>query len=80
MRQTGVSVNEQPQVELQVQVQDQMYGSRQATVKEYVPLMLLGTLSSEGATPGHGRGRQGHRDLGPSDRPGRLGGTAGLTT
>jgi hypothetical protein len=46
MRQTGVSVNEQPQIELQLQVQDQMYGSRQITVKEYVPLMMLGTLSS----------------------------------
>ncbi len=46
MRQTGVYVNEQPQVELRLQVQDQMYGSRQITVKEYVPLMMLGTLSS----------------------------------
>jgi hypothetical protein len=46
MRQTGVYVNEQPQIELQLQVQDQMYGSRQITVKEYVPLMMLGTLSS----------------------------------
>jgi hypothetical protein len=46
MRQTGVHVNEQPQVELQLQVQDQMYGSRQVTLKEYVPLMMLGTLSS----------------------------------
>jgi hypothetical protein len=27
MRQTGVSVNEQPQIELQLQVQDEMYGS-----------------------------------------------------
>jgi hypothetical protein len=46
MRQTGVSVNDQPQIELQLQVEDQMYGSRQITVKEYVPLMMLGTLSS----------------------------------
>jgi hypothetical protein len=46
MRQTGVSVNEQPQIELQLQVQDQMYGSRQITVKEYVPLTMLGALSS----------------------------------
>jgi hypothetical protein len=46
MRQTGVYVNEQPQIELQLQVQDEMYGSRQVTLKEYVPLMLLGTLSS----------------------------------
>jgi hypothetical protein len=46
MRQTGVSVNEQPQIELQLQVQDQMYGSRHVTLKEYVPLMMLGALSS----------------------------------
>jgi hypothetical protein len=46
MQQTGVYVNEQPQIELQLQVQDEMYGSRQVTLKEYVPLMLLGTLSS----------------------------------
>jgi hypothetical protein len=46
MRQTGVSVNEQPQIELQLDVHDQMYGSRQITLKEYVPLMMLGTLSS----------------------------------
>lgn len=46
MRQTGVYVNEQPQIELQLQVQDQMYGSRQIVVKEYVPLMMLGALSS----------------------------------
>jgi hypothetical protein len=46
MRQTGVHVNEQPQIELQLQVQDQMYGSRQVTMKEYVPLMMLGALSS----------------------------------
>jgi hypothetical protein len=46
MRQTGVYVNEQPQIELQLNVQDEMYGSRQVTLKEYVPMMLLGTLSS----------------------------------
>jgi hypothetical protein len=46
MRQTGVYVNEQPQIELRLQVQDEMYGSRQVAMKEYVPLMLLGTLSS----------------------------------
>jgi hypothetical protein len=46
MRQTGVSVNDQPQMELHLQVEDQMYGSRQITVKEYVPLMMLGALSS----------------------------------
>ena len=46
MRQTGVYLNEQPQVELRLQVQTQMHGPYEATVKEYVPLMLLGVLSS----------------------------------
>ncbi|MGH2662987.1 MAG: hypothetical protein ACRDH8_09320 [Actinomycetota bacterium] len=46
MRQTGVYLNEQPQIELQLQVQTQMHGPYQVTVREYVPLMLLGTLSS----------------------------------
>jgi hypothetical protein len=46
MRQTGVSLNEQPQIELNLQVQTQMHGPYQITVREYVPLMLLGTLSS----------------------------------
>ena len=46
MRQTGVQLNEQPQIELQLQVQTQMHGAYPVTVKEYVPLMLLGTLSS----------------------------------
>jgi hypothetical protein len=46
MRQTGVYLNEQPQIELNLQVQTQMHGPYQVTVREYVPLMLLGTLSS----------------------------------
>ena len=46
MRQTGVYVNEQPQIELQLQVQTEMHAPYQATVKEYVPLMMLGTLTS----------------------------------
>jgi hypothetical protein len=46
MRQTGVYVNEQPQIELQLRVQTEMHGPYDVTVKEYVPLMLLGTLSS----------------------------------
>lgn len=46
MRQTGVYVNEQPQIELQLRVQSEMHGPYDVTVKEYVPLMLLGTLSS----------------------------------
>lgn len=46
MRQTGVTLNEQPQIELTLQVQTEMHGPYQATVREYVPLMLLGALSS----------------------------------
>jgi hypothetical protein len=46
MRQTGVYVNEQPQIELQLRVQTEMHAPYDVTVKEYVPLMLLGTLSS----------------------------------
>lgn len=46
MRQTGVTLNEQPQVELQLSVTTSMHGAYPVTVKEYVPLMMLGTLSS----------------------------------
>jgi hypothetical protein len=46
MRQTGVYLNEQPQIELNLQVITQMHGPYQVTVREYVPLMLLGTLGS----------------------------------
>ena len=46
MRQTGVYINEQPQVELQLQVSTQMHGAYPVTVKDIVPLMMIGTLSS----------------------------------
>jgi hypothetical protein len=46
MRQTGVHLNEQPQVELQLQVTTDMHGAYPVTLKEYVPLMLTGALSS----------------------------------
>ena len=46
MRQTGVYLNEQPQIELNLQVQTEMHGPYQVTVREYVPLMLLGTLGA----------------------------------
>jgi hypothetical protein len=46
MRQTGAYLNEQPQIELNLQVQTQMHGPYHVTVREWVPLMLLGTLSS----------------------------------
>ena len=46
MRQTGVTLNEQPQIELRLQVSTQMHGPYEVTLKEYVPLMLLGALSS----------------------------------
>lgn len=46
MRQTGVTLNEQPQIELRLQITTQMQGPYEVSIKEYVPLMLLGTLSS----------------------------------
>lgn len=46
MRQTGMQLNDQPQVELRLQVSTQMHGAYEVTLKEWVPLMLLGTLSS----------------------------------
>ena len=46
MRQTGVYMNEQPQIELQLQVQTEMHAPYQVTVKEWVPLMFLGTLTA----------------------------------
>jgi hypothetical protein len=46
MRQTGMTLNEQPQIELNLQIHTHMHGPYQATTREYVPLMLLGTLSS----------------------------------
>ncbi len=46
MRQTGVTMNEQPQVELQLQIQIPGRQPYQITKKEYVPLMLLGALTS----------------------------------
>jgi hypothetical protein len=46
MRQTGVYMNEQPQIELNLEVTTSMQGPYQVVMKEYVPLMLLGTLSS----------------------------------
>jgi hypothetical protein len=46
MRQTGAQLNDQPQIELRLQVSTQMHGAYEVTLKEWVPLMLLGTLSS----------------------------------
>jgi hypothetical protein len=46
MRQTGVSMNDQPQIELNLEVTTSMQGPYQVVMKEYVPLMLIGTLSS----------------------------------
>lgn len=46
MEQTGVTMNEQPQVRLRLQVSTQMHGAYEVTLKEWVPLMLLGTLTS----------------------------------
>jgi hypothetical protein len=46
MRQTGVTMNEQPQIELTLEVTTSMQGPYQVVVKEWVPLMMLGRLSS----------------------------------
>jgi hypothetical protein len=46
LRQTGMTMNEQPQIELTLNVQTQMHGTYQATLKEWVPLMMLGRLTS----------------------------------
>lgn len=46
MRQTGVYLNEQPQIELTLEVTTSMHGAYQVTVKEWVPLMMLGRLTS----------------------------------
>jgi hypothetical protein len=51
MRQTGVYMNEQPQIELNLEVTSTMQGPYQVLLKEYVPLMLLGTLSSGAPLP-----------------------------
>lgn len=51
MRQTGVYMNEQPQVELNLEVTSSMQGPYQVVLKEYVPLMLLGTLSNGNPLP-----------------------------
>jgi hypothetical protein len=46
MRQTGAYMNEQPQIEMNLEVTTSMQGPYQVLVKEWVPLMLLGRLSS----------------------------------
>jgi hypothetical protein len=46
MRQTGAYLNEQPQIELNLEVTTSMQGPYPVVVKEWVPLMLLGRLSS----------------------------------
>jgi hypothetical protein len=46
MRQTGAYLNEQPQVELTLEVTTSMHGPYQVTLKEWVPLIMLGRLTS----------------------------------
>ena len=46
MTQTGVYMNEQPQVQLNLQVQVEGREPYTVTKKEYVPMMLIGTLTS----------------------------------
>jgi hypothetical protein len=49
-RQTGMYVNRQPQVEMELQIESDRHGSYRATKKEIVPLIMLGKLSG-GALP-----------------------------
>ncbi|HXH23125.1 MAG TPA: hypothetical protein VNN10_13960 [Dehalococcoidia bacterium] len=51
MRQTGVYLNNQPQIELDLQIETFGHGSYRATTTEYVPLMLLGALTSGAPLP-----------------------------
>jgi hypothetical protein len=46
LRQTGMYVNNQPQVEMELQIDAPRHGSYRATKKQIVPLILLGRLSS----------------------------------
>jgi hypothetical protein len=46
MSQTGVTMNDQPQIRLRLMVTTPEHGTYEITVKEYVPLMLLGRLSN----------------------------------
>lgn len=46
MRQTGIYLNNQPQVELTLQIETFAHSAYQAMTTEYVPLMLIGALTS----------------------------------
>ncbi|HEX9823685.1 MAG TPA: DUF3592 domain-containing protein [Actinomycetota bacterium] len=46
MSQTGVYLNEQPQVELTLELSTAVQGPYQVTLKEWVPLIMLGRLTS----------------------------------
>jgi len=46
MGQTGVTMNDQPQIRLRLMVTTPVHGTYEITLKEYVPLMLLGRLSN----------------------------------
>jgi len=51
LRQTGLSMNDQPQVEITLNVQVEGRAPYTVTRKEYVPMMLLGTLTSGAPLP-----------------------------
>ncbi len=51
MRQTGLYINHQPQIELQLQIETVRHGSYPASTREIVPLMLLGMLTSGATLP-----------------------------
>jgi hypothetical protein len=46
MSQTGVTMNDQPQIQLRLMVTTPVHGSYEKIVREYVPLMQLGRLSN----------------------------------
>jgi len=46
LRQTGVTLNDQPQVELNLEVTTSIQGPYPVTLKEWVPMIMLGRLTS----------------------------------
>jgi hypothetical protein len=51
LRQTGMYLNNQPQVELELQIDTVLHGSFRSKTKEYVPLVLLGALTGGAPLP-----------------------------
>jgi hypothetical protein len=51
MSQTGVTMNDQPQIRIRLMISAPGHGTYEKTVKEYVPLIMLGRLSSGAPLP-----------------------------